>query len=757
MFVTNLFMKFLFLIIFLADGFITNAQVQISGKVTDNKKHALAGASISIENSYDGTTADSLGNFKFMTAEKGKQVLIVSMSGYTGYTDTLFINSTAIEKNIVLHSLAKNLDAVVITAGTFAAGDQNKSAELSTLDVVTTASANADITGAIKTLPGSQQVGESEGLFVRGGTGDETKIFIDGTLVNNFFYTSEPGQATRGRFNPFLFKGTVFSSGGYSALYGQAMSSVLLLESIDLPEKTSASLGVSYLSANGGIQKLSKNKKSSWGLSYSYANLGLVYGLVRQKADYFKVPVIHELDGNFRIKTKRGMVKYYGYFSSLKLGYRYFNIDSAGLKNAFSIDNMNYYHNLTWKEKLGQGWKIHLGGSYSNNQDKIKTELNDLQNKKVATTGNPVLDFQNFRLKRTGQFVNLRWTLEKNLGGLSAFRFGNEYNYSNVLTHFYFYNNTSNSYWLKEQLFASYAEADIYLMPKLAARAGARAEHSALLSKWNVAPRGSLAYQFPDRGQVSFAYGIFYQNPDNKYLPSSANLHFENATHYILQYQKIAHQRIFRSEIFYKKYDDLIKASGNYGRLTAVNNEGFGDAKGVEVFLRDKKSFKNIDYWISYSYLDTRRNFLNYPSSIEPPFSSKHTASIVFKTFILPWKLQVNASYTFATGRPYYDFHFDENLGQYTIREQGRTKDYNDLSLSLNYVPAVGKKDAKSFSVLVLSVTNVPGFKNVYSYNFSADGSRKVAVLPAAKRFYYLGYFISFGIDRTEEAINNHL
>ena len=58
---------------------------------------------------------------------------------------------------------------------------------LDPIDIVTTASANGDITGALKTLPGAQQVGESEGLFVRGGTATETKTFIDGTLVNNFF------------------------------------------------------------------------------------------------------------------------------------------------------------------------------------------------------------------------------------------------------------------------------------------------------------------------------------------------------------------------------------------------------------------------------------------------------------------------------------------------------------------------------------------------------------------------------------------
>jgi hypothetical protein len=49
------------------------------------------------------------------------------------------------------------------------------------------------------------------------------------------------------------------------------------------------------------------------------------------------------------------------------------------------------------------------------------------------------------------------------------------------------------------------------------------------------------------------------------------------------------------------------------------------------------------------------------------------------------------------------------------------------------------------------------GFENVYTYNFSRNGHNKVAVTPPAKRFFYLGYFVSFGIDRTQDAINNHL
>src|SRR4030095_1277693 len=195
-----------------------------------------------------------------------------------------------------------------------------------------------DITGALKTLPGAQQVGESEGLFVRGGTAQETKIFIDGTLVNNFFHSSSPNIASYGRFSPFLFKGTVFSTGGYSALYGQALSSALILESIDLPDRTSASLGLSIIGVNGGYQALSKNKKFSWGGTYAYTNLAPAFAVLKQKQDYTQVPEFHSGDINFRIKTSaKGMIKYYAYFNKSRFDFTVGSIDSPGYLDRFAL------------------------------------------------------------------------------------------------------------------------------------------------------------------------------------------------------------------------------------------------------------------------------------------------------------------------------------------------------------------------------------------------------------------------------------
>src|SRR5450432_1235887 len=487
----------LVILLFLLISTVGEAQVKISGKITDNHNKALPGISITIQNSYDGATSDSSGNYSFTTSEKGVHILQASSSGYKPFEQNINIDASALKINISLKEEITELKAVVISAGTFEASDQKRASALNPIDIVTTASANGDITNAIKTLPGTQQVGESEGLFVRGGTATEAKIFIDGTLVNNFFYSSEPGLATRGRFNPFLFKGTIFSSGGYSALYGQALSSVLLLESIDLPEKTSADFGISYLALNAGLQKLSKNKKSSWGFTYAYTNLSLVYNLIKQKFDYFKVPVLHEGDANFRIKTSAtGMIKYFGSFSSTNVGFRNQDVDSLIMKDAFGLKNLYMYHNLSWKEKIGHGWKLNTGASYSTNHDNISDELQDADNKKQSLTNDPLYANKNFTLVNNGQYVNAKVVFEKKLFNLSAVRFGGEYNYSNEKTTYTQYDGTQYPETVRENLFSGFAETDVYLTNDIAAKIGVRAEHSQILGKWDVAPRISLAYKF---------------------------------------------------------------------------------------------------------------------------------------------------------------------------------------------------------------------------------------------------------------------
>ena len=740
----------LVLIIAATQGF---AQVVISGNVKDNKGRPLPGAAITLKGTYDGTVADSVGNFRFITTEKGEFLLTITNVGNRTFEQKVVLDKAPIVIEAELKELLDELKAVTVTAGSFAAGDSKRAATvLSSLDVLTVGGGNADITSAVKTLPGAQQVGEQEGLFVRGGAGYETKQFIDGTLVNNPYGTSVPDIASRGRFLPMLFKGTVFSTGGYSALYGQALSSALILESIDLPEKTAINASISPIVLGAGIQALAKDKKSSWGVNYNYVNLVAYFNIVKQTPDYFKMPLFHNGDANFRFKTKGGgMIKYYTTFSVSDLGLRRPDIDSAALKDAFALHNINWYNNLSWKENLGRGWKMNLGLSYSTNKDDLNQQLQNGNNEQQFINSYPYIA-KNFAIASRQELSQIRAVFEKKLFGISTVRFGSEYMYAANNNNF-----NDTIYKLIDNYQAIFAETDIYITNELAAKVGGRFEHSSIINKTNFAPRLSLAYKVGRGAQVSAAYGTFYQKPENTQLIYTTNLGYTKATHYIINYQKTISDRIFRVEAFYKKYDDLIKAIPLNNFYSLYNNSGSGYAKGFEFFWRDKKSIKNFDYWISYSYLDTKRDYLNYPGQLTPNFAATHTASLVTKRFYTSIKTGFNFTYSYATGRPYYNIMYNNGGNKYSIADQGRTKDYHNLGFSMNYVPSIGKTNAKTFWVIVASVTNVLGSNQVYGYNYSYNGLNKQPIEPPAKRFYFIGVFLSWGVDRTQDAINGNL
>jgi hypothetical protein len=733
---------------------VTHAQTVIKGQLKDNKNNPVAGANILIKDSYDGATADSIGKYSFRTTEKGDHILVITSIGFVAHEQNIKLEGGAITINITMKQEVTELSAVVLSAGTFEASDRKRAtAVLDPIDIVTTASGNGDITGALKTLPGAQQVGESEGLYVRGGTAAETKTFIDGTLVNNFFYSSVPNIAQFGRFSPFIFKGTVFSTGGYSALYGQALSSALILESIDLPDRSSANLGITVLSGSAGFQKLAKKKNASWGFNYNYTDLSLAFALIKQRQDFTRVPRVHNIDANFRIKTsKTGMLKYYGYLSHNSLAFSTNSIDSLGYLDRFALTNTNIYHNLSYKENLPNRWKINIGASYSSNMDDINGSMLDKNKQEVQLSG---LEFKKFKVKSRGNYWNAKAVLEKKLKGLSAFRFGSEYNFSKDNIGFTAYTGQQYPTEVKENISAFFSEADLYATNALALKAGLRLEHSSLLAKTNLAPRISIAYKIAKSTQASFAYGIFYQDPERKYFPTPNALTFMRADHYILQFQRVLNAQSLRIEAFYKKYHGLQKTGITGFTEAAINNNGYGDAKGFEFFWRDKKTIKNFDYWISYSYLDTKRDFLNFPYAITPNFAAKHTVSLVAKKFVQSWKTQFNAAYNFNSGRPYYNIVRDGS--NYKFTDKGMVADYHNVSLSLNYLPFIGKKDAKTFAVYVLQVSNVFGFNQVYGYQYSYNGYRREAIRPPSKVFVFIGAFLSFGVDRTDEVINNGL
>ncbi|WP_434036384.1 TonB-dependent receptor [Formosa sp. 4Alg 33] len=699
------------------------AQTLISGRVTDAKQNPIVGANVYLEGSYDGGTSDESGTFSFKTTETGAQILIVSFISFETYRKSGDVSNFQ-DVEIKLREDVNALDAVVLSAGTFSAGDNSKVNALSSLDVVTTASALGDFVGALQTLPGTTTVAEDGRLFVRGGEANETQIFIDGIRVFTPYTPTANNVPTRGRYSPFLFDGITFSTGGYSAEYGQALSSVLLLNTIDEPEQNKTDIGL--MSVGGALGHTKKWEKSALSVNASYMNLGPYISLFPGRNDWEKPYQSFSGEAVFRKKMNKGLFKLYTAYELSDFELTQEHIDYEDGVN-YKLNNKNLYVNTSYQGKLNANWSVFAGGSYTNNKSDIHIESDEVDNLEHAMHAKVALKYR----------FNNRYKLN----------FGAEQLFSNFDESFKAINTTSESYGFDNSISASFVEADMIFTKKLALKAGLRGEYSALFKTFDVAPRISLAYKVASKSQVSLAYGSFYQNPNNDILKFSQNIDSEESSHYLLNYQLNGDGRLFRAEAYFKDYRNLIKYDTEYASYNSVfTNNGSGYAKGFDLFFRDDKTLRNFDYWVSYSYLDTERDYLNYPIAAQPNFANSHNFSVVGKYWVDDWKSQIGFSYSLASGRTYTNPNETGFLNN-------KTKAYNNLSLNWAYLISPQK-------ILYLSVNNVLDFKNVNGYQYaSTPNSNGVynsrALTPASDQFFFVGFFWTISDNGTDNQLDN--
>ncbi len=710
-------MKALVFIILIYFIFITPSvsQTLLKGKITDKKGESLIGAAISIKGSYDGATADTLGHFSFNTRKKDSVTIIASFIGYDNFEQRISLKSPIIEVNIQLKEAFNELNAVVITAGTFEASDNKRMVMLRPMDIITTASGGADIVSVMQLLPGANRVGEQEGLFVRGGSANETKTVIDGMIVQNPFFSSTPDVPQRGRFSPFMFKGTAFSTGGYSAQYGQAMSSVLLLETVDKTSEASSTNVVAHLAGVG----VSHTHKGAITGSLMYSNLTPFLKLIPLNIDFIKPPqgIGSSLMVTEKI-NKNGVLKMYATYTHGANAIAFPNFDKPTEKYTFDLRNNNFFTNNTYKYSFnGDKWSLLNGFSYSYNNDKIK----------IGSTPSDRLD------ERTQVRSVLKRLFGKNKE--NAVLFGGEFHHIKVGNVFDIFENK-----LTDNYTAAFVETEMYATTKLAVRLGFRGEYTSIIDKANISPRLSLAYKTGQFSQVSFATGQFYQTPEKNYLYVNKNLGFESANHYILNYQIIKNDRTFRIEAFNKDYKNLVREyqtrfDPNPYRFPfgKTDNSGYGFANGFDIFFRDKKTIKMGDFWATYSYLNTKRLFQHYPVEAMPTFATNHNFSLVYKQFIPKIMTNIGATYTYTSGRPYYNFDTPQFLSD-------RTKPFTNLSLAASYIrPIKG-----NFWVFFVTVDNVLATKNEFGFRYSVDGTQRFPVIPVAYRTLFVGISTNF-------------
>lgn len=683
------------------------AQVIIHGKVSDDSGKPLALVNVYLKDVFDGAVTNDEGVFTFSTKTIGKAVLLYSAVGYSTFSKEVEVLGDSIKVDATMKVETKFLGEVVISAGAFEVSDKKRAVVLKPLDIVTTAGAAGDIFGALQTLPGVAPANNETGLFVRGGAAHEAKTIVDGMIVTNPFFGDVPDVPQRARFSPFGFSGMVFSTGGYSAEFGQALSSVLVLNSNnDLADNArSINLGASGISLSAS-KKI--RKESSILGEINYTNLKPLYSIIPQNREWIQPPesfgttmaFLNKKDDN---NWLRSQIRWQ--HNSVELIVP--DLSIAGGKNLFQNRASNFTFSTSLKRKLKQNWNFISGVSAQY----------DNQSRKIGTDILPQKEF----------FLQVRAAANKRINKIFTIKAGTEVQYQEFKGAF---NQLRNSY--KQVYVAGFGETDIKLSSRLLAKAGVRPEFSSLNDQFYLSPRFAMAFKTGVKSQISVAYGHYYQNPENQVYARNNSLLFEKATHYILNYQLLSETYTFRIELYNKVYQRLVTYNLNNGNLTSINNGGNGFAQGIDLFWRDNKgSIKNFDYWVSYGFLFSERIFRNYNFFAVPNFAPRHTLNIVAKYELPKIRSRIGSTFTYSTERSFYN---PVSFVKY------RTDAFRNLSCSFSHITSLWG----SFTVFFVSVNNVLNIKNVLNFRFSNDGLQAIEVNPPVFRSYFAGITMRF-------------
>ena len=599
------------------------SQAFIQGQVVDETERPMAFVNVQIVETTDGAITSRDGHFAFFTRHLGPHDLSASFIGFEPTRQTLHLTAgDTTTVRLVLRRVLIELGETVVTVSTYTTGE-DETVTLAPLDVVTTPGASADIFRAFKTFPGVATVDDGAGLFVRGGDVSETVILLDqATVVHPYRYESPTGGVF-GTIPPFMVQGTTFSTGGFSARYGNALSAVLAMESLDMPVQRSYKLGLGLGAGSVGLDlPLIEDKlglRSTGNLSFT----DLLFRVNGHRDAFTTPPRGH--DGNLNLiyqYSPTGRLKLFSFDAGEELGVQVAEPSFDGLYRSRTDRAL---HNLQWTDVLA-GWFIQTSASL--NRHATRRQLGNLDLTPRDLTGKIRTDWE--RVLDTFGILRLGAEMEH-----ADNRFVGSIPQGDILDPEAEVFELDTSYSARRT--GAYFEVDFRPLRRIVANVGMRADHHSLSGGFVLDPRLSARYQFSEDTNARLAWGIYHQFPAPfEYNPTSGNPNLgpQRAQHWIGGLHHERGQFLVRLEAYYKPYRNLVIDDSDLN----LTNAGGGRASGVDLFCK-YGGFLNtrLSGWMAYSLLRSRRlqvrhiGFETRREEAPSPFDITHNLTLVTK------------------------------------------------------------------------------------------------------------------------------
>ncbi|MDR1552695.1 MAG: TonB-dependent receptor [Prevotellaceae bacterium] len=691
---------------FIISTIVLNATVIIDGRVLDNNGLPIPNVSVRVSEQ-DPTVSDTQGYFRIVCPVDSSSVLVsFTCVGYNTKNVRLYKGEKNIEIVLFDHVIPINEVTVQSTKYSRFSNYAAQIIKMNPFDIYTNPQALGDILGSMTVMPGVQRNDNNGRLIIQGGATDETQIYVDGLMLFNPYSLEQKNVSVRSRFSPDLFNGVSLQSAGYGAQFGNALSGILQLNTLEKENMTEKiDLNISSVSVESTLIKKIK-KKSSIRANLSYMNLTPYGKIVKDGYKWHKyfnqyaadVFMVNQLSERIKIKS-------HVFYSQSGVAYSYHNVSNANIRNNLHEDN--FLASVVADIPLSTVSSLYAGFNFAHNRfTGTDVSLIDDYVKDIRGNSHQKIAYS-FKTNNITNSVGIENVLS-------------DLNESYMLDTLYLLKYRNNQ-------IAVYDEFSV-LRGKFNWNFGVRGEYSTYLKTWAISPRMYVGYKMSERNIFSLSLGKYDQLPNEKYLKFTNRIGYNKSAGATLTYVYANILSKFQMDAYWKKYSHLTtfdKVDFYYGNIA---NGGKGYVKGINVFW--KNTYKYADYWLSYGYVDAdilNEQIKNYRT---PSYLSNHTFNATFKYWVKSVKTMIGSS-----------FHIDAGAVHYAEIElqTGRKTPYRSrLDLSLSFVPTT--------SVIIhASCQNVLGRKNIYGYEYTPDGSAVRELSTPSARFFYIGVFITLG------------
>jgi outer membrane cobalamin receptor len=710
-----------------------------------------------------GTATNKFGYFAIPSLSINKYFLVVRHIGYKTKIVEINITGKHQSETLSIELQPENIELKEVVVE----GKRTGQAITSTIDVspellakLPTLSGEVDLFRSLELLPGVNKSSDiSNGLYIRGGSPDQTLTLVDGTIVYNSAHLGNIAST----FNSNAISDLKLIKGAFPAEYGGRLSSVLdikLRSGTKEREKGIVGLGIinSYAEFEGPM-----GENSTYMVSGRY----MYYDVLQKKFNgSSNIPLYNFYDINGKVNyilSEKSIISISGLYSK---DHAY--SPSKETESDYDIQWKNVNLSLNWIQVNKKSLLLNSILSFINYKfsSKIGLSPNTINSYTYFSSSN--LTDLYFR-----QNAELKWQQNQTLKtgfDLAYHNYDLLYSdaYDEVLEKDPFAGKD-----IKSTEAAIYLQNESQFTVQLSSNIGGRLYYFGTREYLKFEPRLSAAYSITPDFTFKGAFAIAHQFlhlitrnditlPTDLWYPSTKNILPSKSTQYVLGFDTYWFDQsyLFSVEGFYKDMKNLYEFK-NSPQLNPVDNSiedqftrGQGEAYGLEFFLNKRKG--KFAGWIGYTLSWSVRQFdeLNGGKKYYSKFDRRNDFSFVL-TYKLTENLNGGLTWTYATGQRYTlptgQFIFDPiAIGgeeQIQFNNMGLNSemfpDYHKLDINFNYSFKMFNSTFETY----INLYNVYNRHNVFAQYAYLKENEEGEMIPVIKRISLFPFIPSVGIS----------